>query len=373
MISKENRIVFEDMWEKIHSKALRTSRTSFGKIPYTTYNGKYDDMSNLPAAWTNGFWPALLLLIYSKTHEEQFLLAARKACDILDNALLDFFSLNHDVGFMWNISSGADYRLTGNEKQLNRLMLAAGYMMSRYNCEGEFLRAWNGENEVGWTIIDTMMNLPVLYRASEVTKDDRFKFVAIRHADKTMKYHVRDNGACRHIVEYDPSNGKYIKTHAGQGYNETSCWARGQSWGIYGFALSHRFTGKQEYIDTSMLIADYFIEHMNNRNGMVPCDFEQPESPAIYDSSAAACAACGMLELASFLESDKAEKYEKYAKEIVIKLFNDFFCHDASEDSMLRFGTEAYYRGIHKSLIYGDYFFTEAVLRILGHDTEFIW
>ena len=156
-----------------------------------------------PAWWTNGFWPALMILMYDATGREQYLKTAHNAMNMLDAAFSEYDALNHDMGFMWDISAGYDYRLTGNKKERNRFLLAASLLMSRFNNNGRFIRAWNGSEHKGWAIIDCMMNLPLLYRASEELDDDRFKMVAVAHADTTMKYHVRDDGSCNHINEYD--------------------------------------------------------------------------------------------------------------------------------------------------------------------------
>ncbi len=336
MLEEKDAEIFKAVWKKINTKLSMTAVKSYDKLLYTTHDGVHDNWADRPAMWTNGFWPALMILMYSATGSEQYLKTARNACDMLDNALFEYFGLNHDVGFMWNISSGADYRITGDKKQLNRMMIAANHMMGRYNCDGEFMRAWKGENE----------------------------------ADKTMKYHMRENGVCSHIVEYNPVNGEFVKTHAGQGYNENSCWTRGQAWGIYGFALSYKFTKKPEYLRAAEKAADYFIVRCEEMGYATPCDFMQPKEPKIYDTTAGACAACGFLELS---EHTGNSKYEAAAVKIIKLLADDFCDWSDTEDSILQKGTEAYNRGIHMPIIYGDYFLTEATARLLGFKTDFIW
>ena len=146
---------------------------------------------------------------------------------------------------MWHISSGLNYRLTGNKKSRIRTLLAANLLMGRYNVSGNYIRAWNEKEEgdtTGWAIIDCMMNLALLYWASEETEDARYRFVAMRHADKTLEHHLRPDGSCKHIVEYNPQTGELVNEFGGQGYSVGSSWSRGQGWGLYGFTISYEHT-----------------------------------------------------------------------------------------------------------------------------------
>lgn len=373
-LNNTQKIKFNEIFNQLNKKLSHTAIKSYNKLPYTTIDGVHDDKSiNAPAMWTNGFWPALMMLMYSVTKNEQYLKTARKAGDLLDTALFDYWGLNHDVGFMWDISSGADWRLTKNPTQKNRFLIATNHMMGRFICDGGFFRAWNDEGSEGWAIIDSMMNLPLLYRASLELNDDRFKMAAMKHADITMKYHVREDGSCNHINEYNPRTGEFIKAHGGQGYSDNSSWTRGQAWGIYGFALSYRFTKKPEYLDTAIKIADYFIDNCAKWGYVPPCDFMQSKEPMIYDTTAGVCAACGFLEIAGFLPDDKKEKYISTAVNIILETEKCFCDWSEDEDSIVQCGTEAYTRGIHIPIIYGDYFFVEAVCRLLGYDCDFIW
>lgn len=365
----------QECWEKLDKKLSRTAVSSYDKIPYTTENGVHDDMLQKDKSWwTNGFWPALMILMYSATKNEQYLKTARHGLDLLDDALFTYEGLHHDVGFMWNISAGVDYRITGDTKAKNRFLIAVNHMMGRYNCEGEFFRAWNGNNDkAGWAIIDCMMNIPLLYRASEELEDKRFEMAARKHADKTMKYHVRPDGSCNHINEYNPLTGEFMKAHGGQGCDENSSWTRGQAWGVYGFALSYRYTNNTKYLDTAKRIAHYFIVNAQASDWRVLCDFKQPKEPVIYDSTAAAIAACGLLEIADYVSVYEKELYVSAAVNLIKKLYEEFCDWTEVEDSILQKGTEAYTRGIHMPIIYGDYFFAEAIYRLMGFDASILW
>lgn len=364
----------EAIWEKIDKKLSRTAVSSFDFIPYTTVDGKHTHRNEeYICAWTNGFWSALMMLMYIGTKNEQYLKTARNGMDILDEAFTMTQKLHHDVGFMWNISSGVDYRVTGDLKEKNRFVLAANCLMSRYNIAGKFLQAWNDPGTEGWVIIDCMMNIPLLYRASQELGDERFAMIANAHADTAMCYHVREDGSCNHINEYSPITGEFIKSHAGQGYADDSSWSRGQSWGIYGFALAYRYTKNAAYLNTAKKIAHYFIANVQKTDWVALCDFRQPAGEELYDTTASACAACGLLEIAQYVPENEKDLYISAAKKMLEALESKHCNWEESEDSILQNGTEAYIRGHHMPIIYGDYFFVEGIYRLMGFDSSVLW
>ena len=368
----------KETWEKLDKKLSHTAIKSYDKIPYTSINGVHDDRTDDICWWTNGFWSALMTLMYAATKKEQYIKTARHSMDKMDKALMDYDGLHHDVGFMWNISSGMDYRITGDKKERNRFLLAANHLMGRFNKDAGFIRAWNdwaeGQCVKGWAIIDCMMNTPLLYRAAQEIQDDRFSMVANAHADKTMKYHVRADGSCNHINEYDPQTGEFVKSHAGQGMYEGSSWSRGQAWGLYGFALSYRYTKNKEYLDTAKRMAHYFIACASKTNWLTQCDFRQPLDEELYDTTAGACAACGLLEIADSVPESERALYFDAAFNILKALEKECDWTD-KEDAILLKGTERYAdkKGHHIPIIYGDYFFAEGIYRLMGYDTSILW
>ena len=166
---KQYELWINETWEKLDKKLSLTAVKSRNKLPYTTKQGVHDNKFETdPAWWTNGFWGAMMWLMYLGTKNEEYKITAERCEEMLDTALRDFNNLHHDVGFMWNITSGVNYRLTGNKKSETRWSYAAAVLSSRYNIDGGFIRAWNnwwGEGSAeGITIIDCMMNIPLLYR-----------------------------------------------------------------------------------------------------------------------------------------------------------------------------------------------------------------
>jgi unsaturated chondroitin disaccharide hydrolase len=290
----------------------------------------------------------------------------------MDKAFEDLTKLHHDVGFMWHISSGASYQLTGNMASRNRDVLGAMSLMSRYNVNGDFIRSWNG-NKTGWTIIDCMMNIPQLYWASEQIGDTRFKKIAVRYADMAMRDHVRPDGSVNHIVVHDTEQpDTVIETKGGQGYGVGSTWSRGAAWALYGFILSYIHTKEERYLETAKKVAHYFIVNLEKSDWKALCDFRSPEEPVIYDSSAAAIAACGMIEIAKAVPEFEKDIYLNAAIKTLKALDKDFCCYGEEDDSIVLKGTVMYTAGHHRPLVYAYMFYAEALLKLKG--SEFlIW
>ena len=370
-IIEKNQAWIDETWKKLDEKLSRTAVKSRYKIPYTTVNGEHDDRSKGKDVvwWTNGFWGGLMWLMYAGTGKECYKITAEESEKILDNAFNYVELLHHDVGFLWHITSGANYRLTGNAQSKNRNLLAAMTLASRYNVDGNYIRAWNSDR-IGWTIIDCMMNINQLYWASEEIGDPRFKRIAMRHADMTMRDHVRKDGSVNHIVVHDSEKADTVlEVKAGQGYSETSCWSRGASWALYGFILSYIHTKAERYLETAKSVADYFIQETEKTAWLPRLDFHQPEEPLYYDSTAGAIAACGLIEIAKNVENE--EEKTKYLSAVIniLKAMEKNWCAwSKEEDSILQMGSERYARCIHMPIIYGDYFFTEAILKLKGTD-----
>lgn len=223
-VSNETREWAEETWAKLQTKIKAECDRIGGMIPGDAVDGKFPDMGSKDIFWwTNGFWAGILWQMYHATGEECYKTAAEESEVKLDEALRQFWGLHHDTGFMWLHSAVADYRLTGNEESLHRGLHAANILAARYNPKGHFIRAWNPEcdpslDTTGIMIIDCMMNIPLLYWASEVTGDERFKTIAMDHADTVLKYTIRSDGSCNHIVVMDPKTGEFCDNPGGQGY-----------------------------------------------------------------------------------------------------------------------------------------------------------
>ena len=382
-LCEKNKQWLDDVWAKLQVKMSAEVDRVGSKIPYIAENGVYKvDMSagaeegNLGRlyGWTNGFWPGMLWQMYNATGDERYKTAAEGVEKKMDLLLADALGLHHDVGFMWLHTAVADYRKTGNEESKKRGLHAANILAGRYNPDGKFIRAWNGDR-IGWMIIDCMMNIPLLYWAYEVTGDPRYKQIAMHHADTSLEKNIRADGSSYHIVAMDPSNGEVDFYPPCQGYDPDGAWTRGQAWAIYGFALSYKYTGEKRYLDAAKKVAHYFLANVAQTGNVPLIDFRQPAEPVHYDSTAAAIAACGMLEIAEHVPEFEKALYKNGAINMMKATMEKFCNWDPEYDSILGGGSVAYHREadqIEVPIIYGDYFMIEFILRLLGKDL-FIW
>jgi len=367
----------------ITSKMGWVSDKSKDKIPYTAIDGTHDDRSsNNPSGgiddginwWTNGFWGGMMWLMYHETGNEKYKEIAVISEFKLDQCFELFYGLHHDVGFMWLTTSVANYKVTGNQESRKRALHAANLLAGRFNLAGGFIRAWNdlpSNDTRGWAIIDCLFNLPLLYWATEETGDPRFKQIAMKHADTAMTAFVRPDGSVNHIVEFDPFQGGIVRTYGGQGYGEGSSWTRGQAWALYGYMLSYMHTGKSEYLETAKRVAHYFMAHIPE-DGIIPVDFRQPQEPKREDDTAAAIAACGFIEIAKAVGEYEQRSYINAALKLMKALEARSDWTERS-DALIQNGSAAYRAARHHHpIIYGDYFFMEAVFKLKGSDLN-LW
>lgn len=366
----------KDASEKIKQKLLVVAQRNQHKIPYATKTAVFDDYTNQNICWwTNGFWGGILWQLYHATKEDIYKKVAIENEEKLDQNLMNPYGMDHDSGFKWLPTAVANYRMTGNEKSKQRGLLAADHLAGRFNPAGNFIRAWNDNGDgsnAGIAIIDCMMNLPLLYWAYDMTKDPRYLTVAMRHADTTIKYFIREDGSVIHIGKFDPLTGEFLGSLGGQGYQEGSSWTRGQAWAIYGFTLSYLHTKQVRYLESAIKIANNFIKHIPQTH-LIPVDFDQPNSCMWEDSTAAAIASCGLLTLAEVTKKEEQETYQKAAETLLKTLYEKRCSWSLDVDPILQKCTAAYHDEDHEfAIIYGDYFFIEAIYKLTNQEL-FIW
>ncbi len=370
--------------DKIVSKYKYVSEKNIDRIPYTVdENGNYDDKSSLDEKfniddginwWTNGFWSGINWLLYQVSEVDIFKEAAVNCENKLDRCFEEFLGLHHDVGFMFMPSSVSNYRITKNEKSKIRALHAANILAGRFNIAGNYIRAWNDLPDKnldtrGWAIIDCMFNITLLYWASEETKDCRYKKIAMAHADTVMKNFIREDGSSIHIGEFDPDTGIFIRNLRGQGYDKDSAWSRGQGWALYGFTISYIKTGKKEYLDTAIKVADFCINRMGDSLD-IPVDFKQPKEPSLEDNCGACVIAAGLIELSRV---SKLKKYEEYGVNLLrnIAVKKADFTMDC--DAIVKNCSAEYHTNKHHIYMnYADYYFIEAILKITN-PSIFMW
>lgn len=360
----------QSVWDKLEQKIEAQDKRLRNKMPYIPVDGRYEDMGEEHLTWwTNSFWSGILWQAYHATGKQSYANHASAAEDRLDRALEEYTGLDHDIGFLWLHTAVANYRLMRSEKSRLRGIRAAAILASRFQPAGNYIRAWN-HGDVSEAIIDCLMNLPILYWGSETTGDPSWKMLAMAHADTALREILRPDGSSNHIVVFDKDTGEVTGKPGGQGYGEGSSWTRGQAWAIYGMALSYRYTGKQEYLDASKRTAHYFLANAALMDYDVVIDFRAPEQPVYYDNTAAACAACGLLELSQHVPELEKPLYVQSAVRLLWRLTERFCNWNLDEDGITTHGSARYDRASDREvpIIYGDYFLVEAILRLLGKD-----
>nr|WP_238162632.1 glycoside hydrolase family 88 protein [Cohnella sp. AR92] len=365
-----------EAWQAAADKAARIGERIGTGFPHASVNGEYalED----PHWWTAGFWPGMLWQLYEGTGEERFRTLAEGCEERLDQVLHQYERLDHDLGFMWTLTSVASHRLTGSENSRRRALQAANYLAGRFNLSGRFIRAWNpwseGEDNSGIAIIDCCMNMPLLYWASRESGDPRYRQIAVAHMETVLEHFVRPDGSVYHIVQFDSATGERIRGLGGQGFAAESAWSRGTAWAIYGLALSYHHTGQPRFRDAAKRVAHYFLSQLPE-DSVPHWDFRLPEGVAKHrDSSAASCAACGLLLIADLVGEREAGSYRRAAERILESLYRNYGDWDnPKQEGLILHGTDHFPEGrnIDVPLIYGDYFFVEGLARLRGTEAIF--
>lgn len=334
--------------------------------------------------WTEGFYTGEIWLAYEWTQDELFKQVALKQVASFLERIQNRVSVDHhDMGFLYSLSCVSAYKLTGSQEAKEAAILAADNLISRFHEVGGFIQAWGelGAADNYRLIIDCLLNLPLLYWATEVTGDKRYENCAKTHITTSLKCVIREDCSTYHTHFFDKETGEptYGVTH--QGYRDGSAWARGQAWGVYGVALSYRYTKEESYIELFKKITDFFIDHLPS--DLVPYwDFDFTDGTTEpKDSSSAAIAVCGMLEMAKYMNEEDAAYYTGVARKILKSLIDHYAVKDSSiSNGQLLHGTYARdseyntcaNHGVDECNTWGDYFYCEAIMRQVK-DWELYW
>lgn len=319
--------------------------------------------------WCSGFYPGSLWYIYEYTQNEAVKTLAEKNTLKLDP--IQYVTNDHDVGFQLNCSYGNGFRLTGNEDYKKVLYQGAQSLATRFSSVTGVIRSWDFLRR-GWkypVIIDNMMNLELLFWATQATGDSTFYDIAVKHADTTLKNHFRADNSLYHGLNYNPETGEIKHYQGGQGFSEKSAWARGQAWGLYGYTLMYRFTKERKYLEQAIKIAEFTLNHPNMPKDLIPYwDYNAPGIPdALRDASAAAINCSGLLELSQYVSEERAKKYYKAAEKILQTLSSPAYTAEEGTNGgfilkhsvgNIPSGTE-----VDMPLTYADYYYVEALCR----------
>lgn len=324
------------------------------------------------ADWTEGFWPGMLWLAYEMTGDEKLKTIAHGLDKILENRIYDRHATDtHDLGFLYSLSCVAEYKICGDAEAKKAALEAADLLIRRFHEKGQFIQAWGSLNDKDnyRLIIDCLMNLPLLFWASEVTGDSKYADIAKKHFYTAIDCVVRDDYTTHHTFYFDPETGEKVKGVTHQGYSDDSCWARGQAWGVYGIALAYRYIKDDTLIDLFNKITDCFFAHLPEDGipywDMIFMDGDEPR-----DTSAAAIAACGILEMNKYVKNDA---YMDGCLKMMKALEKGYLTGENSNGIL----TDAMYSRPDGSEpecnIWGDYFYMEALMRLNNPNWKMYW
>ncbi|MDR2434029.1 MAG: glycoside hydrolase family 88 protein [Treponema sp.] len=333
-------------------------------------NGIYPLTGNTD--WTSAFWPGMLFLAWENTGDEIFLKEGESYIPSFI-ARLDKpgETATHDLGFLYTLSCIASWRLTGNAPAREAALRAADLLLLRYHENAGIIQAWGDLDDPaqrGRAIIDCAMNLPLLYWAGGETGNPRYRRPAARHITTANQYLIRENWSAYHTYFFDTVTGKPLRGNTAQGYSDDSSWARGQAWGIYGNVLSYRYLKDPALRETARGLARYFLNRL-------PADLVSywdlifTEGPQERDSSAAACAVCGLLELSAALPAAEQDHhcFKNAALHIAASLARSYTTAASPQSTGLLFHgvySKPDGKGVDECTVFGDYFYLEALTRI---------
>ncbi len=339
------------------------------KIPSTFKDG---EIVYVPTDdWVSGFFAGSLWYMYELTGDEYWAGHARKHTEILDS--IQYLTWHHDIGFMVYDSYGNGLRLKGIDGYKDVIVNAARSLSTRFRPAAGVIQSWDADKgwqgERGWkcpVIIDNMMNLELLFKATEFSGDSTFAKIAVSHADKTMQNHYRPDYSTYHVVDYDPETGEVRGRYTAQGYSDDSAWARGQAWSLYGYTMVYRFTSDKKYLDQAEKVAGFLFNNPNMPEDLVPYwDFDCPDIPDTYrDASSAAIIASALYELSYHTGN---ALYKEKADKIIESLSSPAYRAAQGTNGgfilMHSVGSIPHGSSIDVPLNYADYYFLEALIR----------
>ena len=334
--------------------------------------------------WTCGFWPGSVWLAYEHTKDEAFANSGKVLVDSFLKRIENKIEVDHhDMGFLYSPSCVAAYKLIGSENARKAAILAADQLIYRFHEKGEFLQAWGSmlAPENYRFIIDCLMNLPLLYWASEQTGDAKYRDIANRHAKTSLRYSIREDGSTYHTVFMDRQTGEMIRGETCQGYSDDSFWARGQAWAVYGSVLNYRYTKNPAFLAAFRTALPFYLSKLPD--DLIPywdmiftSGTQEPR-----DSSSAAIVSCGLLEMAEFAPEDEAAQYVSLAKQMMKSLVDNYSVKDPKVSNGLvlhaTYSKKSPYNtctpeGVDECATWGDYFYLEALMR-LSRQWDLYW
>lgn len=368
----------DDALDKINKKMIPSFTTTFPA--HNSTNNVYPATENT-SGWNQGFWTGILWHAYELTETAGYRDVAMGQIPSYTKRIDEKRGTDtHDMGFLYSPSCVAAYKITGDAESRATALKAADNLLSRFREKGQFIQAWGSMNSTSnyRLIVDCLMNIPLLFWATEVTGDAKYAEVARSHFNTTLTYCWRTNGSTYHTYFFDPVTGNPVRGATHQGVSDDSTWARGQAWAIYGPILTYSYEENRMALNAFRVATDYFLNHL-------PMDYipywDFTFTDGAYqpkDSSAAAIAICGILEGIKYMDEDDPlrEKFLSGAKRMMNSLIDHYTTKNLPDANGLLIHATYNYNskmGIDEMNIWGDYFYMEALHRMLDAEWEMYW
>ena len=333
-------------------------------FPLYTSEGKWKHGKEAWTNWCEGFLGGQMWIFHEIGIGEDWQSRAEHYSKLVEERQWD--DQVHDLGFVLCPTWKKWWELTGDPTRRDVVIQGGRTMATRFNPKGRFLRSFLAADS---NFIDIMMNVGIIALAGLETDDQALLDIAEQHCETTRKYLVRGDGSVSHEGIFDLETGEFLRQTTQQGWRDSSSWARGLAWSLYGFTSMYALSGNPHWLSTAIANADYWIEHTSSEDPVPPNDFDEPDPTPRWESSAAACAAGGLIMLASLVDDDEqARGYHEHAERTVARLCEpEFVAHEADWEGVLKHGSyhEAKGLGVDESVMWGEYFFVETLARVV--------
>jgi hypothetical protein len=361
------RLIDGSLRQSVNQYKVLMGRVPADRLP-KTYMAAGDKLETSNADWwTSGFYPGTLFYLYEFAHDTALLREATDRLRLLEKE--QYNKGTHDLGFMMYCSYGNGLRLLGKPEYKDVLLNSARSLSTRFNPTIGCIRSWDSKPWKYPVIIDNMMNLELLFWATAVSGDSSFYRIAVTHANTTMKNHYRPDYSSFHVIDYDTATGAVLGKKTAQGYADSSAWARGQSWGLYGYTVMYRSTHDSRYLGQAEHIAHFILSNPNLPADKIPYwDYNAPDIPrALRDASAASVMASALIELSGYVAPALGQQYLSVAEQIIVNLSSNTYKAVVGSNGgfILRHsvGHLPAHSEVDVPLTYADYYFVEAMLR----------
>jgi unsaturated chondroitin disaccharide hydrolase len=333
-------------------------------FPLYTDHGRWKHGKESWTNWCEGFLGGQMWLFYELGLGDEWKPRAEHYSKLVEERQYD--DQVHDLGFVLCPTWKKWWELTGEDSRRQVVISGGKTMATRFNPKGKFLRSFLAPDS---NFIDIMMNVGIIAVAGLEASDQHLLDVAEQHSETTRKYLVRGDGSVSHEGIFDLDTGEFLRQTTQQGWRNDSSWARGLAWSLYGFTSMYALTGNPHWLATAELNAAYWLEHTSGSDPVPPNDFDEPDPVRRWESSAAACAAGGLIMLSSLVADDgRAQEYHSHAEATIARLCEpEFVAHEDDWEGLLKHGSyhESKQLGVDESVMWGEYFFVETLARVV--------